>query len=91
MVAANMGAGQMSYIERHLVYPFRTMDKGLYEVGLGVENLLSPAMILLQKIKGGSQNFIQSIGVYAFYRMGPYAFEKQGNNFFFKISAGINL
>lgn len=91
MVAANVGVGETSHLNRHQGYQFRKMDKGLYEVGLGIENLLNPVWHLYQKVAGGGQNYLQNLGFSAFYRMGPYAYEKQCDNLFFKISVGFNL
>ncbi len=91
MVAANVGVGETSHHNRHQGYQFRKMDKGLYEVGLGIENLLNPVWHLYQKVAGGGQNYLQNLGFSAFYRMGPYAYEKQCDNLFFKISVGFNI
>jgi len=91
MVAANVGYGDLSHKDRHVGYPFRTMNRGLYEVGFGVENLFDPVLHLYQKVLGGSTNYIQSIGFSLFYRMGPYSYLKQSSNLFFRISAGINI
>ena len=91
MVAANMGIGETSHLNRHQGYQFRTMDKGLYEVGVGIENLLNPVLHLYQKVAGGSKNYLQNLGFSAFYRMGPYAYKKQCDNLFFKISIGFNI
>lgn len=91
MVAANLGYGDLSHKDRHVGYPFRTMNRGLYEVGFGVENLFDPVLHLYQKVLGGSTNYIQSIGFSLFYRMGPYSYLKQSSNLFFRVSAGINI
>lgn len=91
IVAANLGFGETSHLNRHQGYQFSTMDKGLYEVGVGVENLLNPILHVYQKISGGRKNYLQNLGFSTFYRMGSYAYEKQCNNFYFKISLGFNI
>jgi hypothetical protein len=62
---------------QHQNVAYQTLDKGLWETGLAVNNLL----------KLGFSSF----GVSAFYRMGEYSFEKWEDNFVAKLSTTINF
>jgi hypothetical protein len=76
------GVGRMFNRQDHLDYDFENYDfkvpeKGYYESGLIVENLL----------KSGLTGF----GIGAFYRYGPYSFDAVEDNFVYKISLTFNL
>lgn len=73
-VSQNIGFGWLDHAERYQYISIapRIMDLGYYESGLLINNLVN-----LQLYK---------IGVGAFYRWGPYSFDKVGDNFAYKIS-----
>jgi len=69
--------GTMENQSFHKNYAFKVPEKGYYESGLIVENLLM----------SGFNGF----GVGAFYRYGPYAFDNTSDNFVYKLSVTFNL
>ncbi|HPS63539.1 MAG TPA: DUF5686 family protein, partial [Bacteroidales bacterium] len=73
-LAQNIGFGWLDHTERYnqLILHPHTMDLGYYESGLLVNNLIN-----LQLYK---------VGIGAFYRWGPYSFDKTLDNFGFKVS-----
>ena len=74
----NIGFGDLRYPERHLDYPFKTLEKGYYESGLAVRNIY--------KIRG-----IFGFGLAGIYRYGPYRFARAGDNIAIKIALGFSL
>jgi hypothetical protein len=62
-------------IEQHQNFSFTTMQGGLAEGGLMINNLISLGFT--------------SLGVSAFYRMGPYSFEDWQDNAVFKLSTSF--
>jgi hypothetical protein len=73
-IVSSVAFGALSHPENHAGLPFTPMEQGYYESGLLIENLL----------KSG----ITSLGVGGFYRYGPHALPKQGDNFAVKVTAG---
>ncbi|HLV41019.1 MAG TPA: DUF5686 family protein [Brumimicrobium sp.] len=73
------GVGEMSNRASHTGFAFKTPEKGYYESGLIVDNLL---------LQGGG---VLGIGVGAFYRYGPYELPKMSDNFFYKVSIRLNI
>jgi hypothetical protein len=73
----NFGFGSLTNKEPHENIAFKTMNKGYFEGGLLINNLLRV------------QLFKYGVGV--FYRYGPYAFTKTIDNFAFKLSLQLNL
>lgn len=73
----NIGFGSLSDPKPHENIDFRTMEKGYFEAGLLINNLLRV------------QLFKYGLGV--FYRYGPYAYNKTIDNFAFKFSILFNL
>lgn len=69
--------GQLQNQARHELVNFQTMDKGYYETGFVMDNLL--------KI-----NFLR-LGIGYFYRLGPYMFTNEWNNMAIKLSMQIKL
>lgn len=65
-VALNIGIGSLDQPESHRFINFKTMEKGFYESGLVVNNLLKSSF--------------SGIGIGVFYRMGPYSFAKASEN-----------
>jgi hypothetical protein len=76
-IASNIGFGSLEYTESHHEVNYKTMEEGYYESGLLINNLLN--------LK------IYSIGVGAFYRYGPYAFDTFIENAAFKVTLKLNL
>lgn len=73
----NIGLGYLSKPEKHNNIEFTTMEKGYYESGLLINNILAP-------------NFI-GYGFGVFYRYGPYSFSKTSENFAYKLTVVFNL
>jgi hypothetical protein len=71
------GIATMFNRQDHLNYEFKVAEKGYYESGLIIENLL----------KSG----FTGIGIGAFYRYGPYALPALEDNFVYKLSVTFNL
>jgi hypothetical protein len=76
-LVTNLGWGNLDNISSHYNFPFKIMDKGYYESGLEINNLI--------KIP------FTSLGVGAYYRYGPYAFSAPIDNFVAKITLHIGL
>lgn len=77
VLASNFGFGSLNKKENHGGIKFKTMEKGFYESGVLVNNLLK-------------LNFT-TFGVAAYYRYGPYHFDKQSDNFTVKMSLGYSF
>lgn len=75
VITTSAGVGSLDHAELHQGVVFNTMEKGFYESGLVINNI----------IKLNTSAF----GVGAFYRYGPYAFDKSSDNFAIKMSFGI--
>jgi hypothetical protein len=73
----NVGFGSLANREPHENIEFRTMEKGYFETGLLINNI-----IRVQLFKYG-------LGV--FYRYGPYAYTKTIDNFAFKLTLLFKL
>ncbi len=74
----NVGVGDLSNSERHLEYPFKTMEKGYFESGLSIRKIV--------KIKG-----LLGFGVGAFYRYGPYGLDYFSDNIAVKMTLDISF
>ncbi len=74
LIATNIGWGDLDgqLLSNHKGVSVNTMDKGYYESGLLINNLLDLKMY--------------NLGLGAFYRYGPYSFDETMDNFAFKIS-----
>jgi hypothetical protein len=73
----NLGFGTLTDQSPHEHITFRTMEKGYYEGGLLINNLIHV------------QLFKYGLGV--MYRYGSYAFPKTIDNFAFKLSLQFNI
>jgi hypothetical protein len=76
-VVFNAGIGSLEEAWRHRYADFKTMEKGYYEGGILINNLLKSAL--------------SGIGLGVFYRTGPYSFDKPADNLAFKLSVNYNL
>jgi hypothetical protein len=76
-IAANIGFGWLDFPESHHNVDFKTMEKGYYESGLLINNLLN--------LK------IYSVGIGGFYRYGPYTFNNGWDNMAWKLTFKFNL
>lgn len=76
-VETNVAFGSLTHPEQHQLIAFKTLEKGFYESGLLINNLLR-----LPAIKTG-------FGV--FYRYGPYGFTHISDNFGYKISLQVGF
>lgn len=65
-VATNVAFGWLDYTESHVNVNYQTMEKGYYESGLLINNLLDLG--------------VYSVGLGALYRYGPYTFNKGWDN-----------
>lgn len=72
VVATNFGIGSLKNPERHLNIDFNTMEKGYYESGLLINDIID--------LK------IYNLGLGVFYRYGPYSLEETIDNFAFKFT-----
>lgn len=77
VLANNIGFGSLASPDKHRNIDFRTMEKGYFECGLIINN------ILRQSILG--------YGFGVFYRYGPYSFSRQKDNFAYKFTLSFNL
>lgn len=77
VLATNIGVGQLSNKQLHQGITFNTLEKGYYESGLIIDNLL----------KLGFSSF----GVATFYRYGPYHLNKTADNIAVKLSYNLSF
>jgi hypothetical protein len=73
----NIGFGWLNHSYYHNNIEFRTLEKGYYECGLLINNLINQKM------------FGYGFGI--FYRYGPYSLLKIRDNFALKLSFTLNL
>lgn len=78
VLCQNIGYGWLKHPEDHYGVKFKTMEKGYFESGIVVEDLL----VLLKCL---------SFGAGVFYRYGPYARDNQFENFAFKLRFCISM
>jgi hypothetical protein len=71
------GIGTMSNRGDHLNYGFKVPEKGYYESGLIIENLLKSGLV--------------GMGIGVYHRYGPYAHPEMKDNFVYKLSLTYNL
>jgi hypothetical protein len=76
-VASAVGFGRLDFSDNHYNINHESMEKGYYESGLLVNNLLRLPLY--------------SIGFGAFYRYGPYAYSTFNENAAFKVTLKLNL
>jgi hypothetical protein len=81
MFLHNIGFGSLKNPERHQGFAFKTMQKGYYESGLFLDNII---VIPTGGLKTG-------IGTGIFVRYGPYALPEFKNNIVFKLSTNFFL
>lgn len=77
VVTTSVGYGDLSKPQNHGGVVFKTMEKGFYESGIAINNILKA-------------NF-STFGVSAHYRYGPYQFKKASENFTVKMSLGYSF
>ncbi|MBL4667972.1 MAG: carboxypeptidase-like regulatory domain-containing protein [Flavobacteriales bacterium] len=75
VITSSIGFGALSYEGAHSGVDFKTMEKGYYESGLVINNII--------------RWYYFSFGVGAFYRYGPYSFDKSSDNLAVKLSLGF--
>ena len=78
VLCQNIGFGWLKHPENHYGVDFKTMEKGFFESGLVVEDLL----VLFKVV---------SFGAGVFYRYGAYAWDNQWDNFAFKLRFCISM
>jgi hypothetical protein len=77
----NMGIGALSNPQYHQEIPFKTMEKGYFEGGSFLDNVI---VVNLAGLKVG-------FGAGLFLRYGPYALPRFGDNFVFKFATNFFL
>jgi hypothetical protein len=77
LISTNATFGWLKYDEKHLNMNYKTMEKGYYESGFLVNNLLNLR--------------IYSLGFGAFYRWGPYSYPLFKDNIALKVSISFPL
>ena len=75
VLTSSVGFGALSYAGTHAGVAFKTMEKGYYESGLVINDIVRWYYI--------------SLGAGAFYRYGPYRFSKSSDNLAVKLSLGF--
>lgn len=68
----NLGIGSLSNSESHQNSVFNTLEKGYFEPGIGLKNLV--------RLNYANIGYV-GLGIGAFYRAGAYAFTKTSDNF----------
>lgn len=74
---SNFGIGKLQNPELHRGINFKTMEKGYYESGIIINNIIN--------------QFFLGYGIGIYYRYGPYQLQKSIDNFSFKLSLKLNL
>lgn len=78
-VIANMGWAEIKGISLHQKIKLKSMEKGFYEAGLNMNNILNLNLIGLNV----------GLGVGFFYRLGEYSFEKASQNLISKVTTNF--
>lgn len=76
-LAFNAGVGRLKEPWRHRYADFKTMEKGYYEGGILIDNLLKSSF--------------SGIGLAVFYRAGPYSYSSPGKNLAVKLTINYAL
>jgi len=76
-LVVNAGIGSMKNRSNHKYSKLKTMEKGYFEGGLLIDNLISSS--------------ISAIGLGVFYRAGAHSSDNQGRNLFFRLSINYAL
>jgi hypothetical protein len=77
VLISNIGFGTLQHPYHHFNIPIRTMEKGYFESGLLINNLLRSELL--------------GVGVGALYRYGPYALEETKENIAVKFTFSVNF
>jgi hypothetical protein len=77
VLVTNFGIGSLKSPERHRNIEFKTLEKGYYESGILINNILN--------------QFFLGYGLGVYYRYGPYTLEKSIDNFAFKFTLNAKL
>lgn len=77
LISTNATFGWLRYDENHLNINYKTLEKGYYESGFLINNLLNLR--------------IYSLGVGAYYRWGPYSYSRFEDNIALKVSVSFPL
>ncbi len=77
----NIGYGSLRNTQDHFDIEFKTMEKGYFESGLMLDNI----------IRLESKLYWLGYGAGVFYKYGAYASSKEANNFVFTISSSISF
>jgi hypothetical protein len=81
-ILQNIGYGELSHANKHVGLDFKTMEKGFYESGVLINNILRFTYLKLAYI---------GIGGGAFYRYGSYALPKEADNFAWKFALTLSF
>jgi hypothetical protein len=78
LLITSFGIGSLNNPEYQQGIVFKTMEKGYYESGILINNIIKSANIM-------------GFGFGVYYRYGPYAFSNSKDNFAFKLSFTLDL
>ena len=78
VLCQNIGFCWMRHPSDHLGVTATSMEKGYFETGLMIDNILSVRDLL-------------AMGIGVFYRYGPYGYERQKDNFAIKVSLTVPM
>jgi len=81
-IEQNMGWGNLDQPNNHIGPNFKTMNKGYFETGLLIENILSLNYFSLGYI---------GLGIGGWYNYGPYAADQYRENFSFKLTLNFDF
>jgi hypothetical protein len=81
-LAQNIAFGDLLHEEAHQEIAFKTLDKGFYETGIYLRNLLLIPILKAAKF---------SAGVGGFYRWGPYSLPDVKKNFAYQLNFYFTL
>ena len=82
VVFTNIGYGTLQDSSRHSLLPFKTMEKGFYESGIMINNIIKYNYLNL---------FYMGLGGGAFMRYGAYANKKWQDNMAYKLSFTVTF
>ena len=82
VIVTNVGFGSLSHPEQHLNIQFKTMEKGFYESGLLINNVI--------RVNYYNVAYL-GLGGGAFMRYGPYAYAQTDKNLAYKISLVVTF
>lgn len=83
LIVSSVAYGKLDAVEKHQNFDFKTFEKGYFESGIQVNNLL--------RIKYFFKGIYFGFGVGAYYRYGEYQLPNMEDNFAFKLTTTLSL